>query len=112
MSNPNTDVARIQSRFFGLTPKEQAKIMENANIAIQMLRDANVNPKCLDAIMELQTVTEDLMTYARTLAAHERPVSAALAHAQERRNSGTGGNRRGAGGSRRGKGGSRRPHTS
>lgn len=81
-------------------------MMEDANIAIQMLEDAKVDPKCMDAIKTLQAVTDDLMTYARTLAAHERAVSEALTRSQnqkEQRNSRPGGSRRG---------GSRRPRRS
>lgn len=107
MSNTNTDVARIQSRFFGLTPKEQAQVMEDVNLALQELSDAKADPKCLDAIKSLQTVAEDLMTYARTLAAHERVIADALARSQnqqqERKSRQGGGNRRG---------GSRRPRKS
>jgi hypothetical protein len=107
MSNTNTDVARIQSRFFGLTPKEQAKMMEDVNLAIQELTDAKADPKCLEAIKSLQMVAEDLMTYARTLASHERVIGDALARSQnqkEQRQS------RQGGGSRRG--GGRRPRKS
>lgn len=99
MSNSNIDVARIQSRFFGLTPKEQAQVMEDVNLALQELETAKADPKCLDAIKSLQTVAEDLMTYARTLASHERVIADALARSQnqkeQRQNRQGGGNRRG-----------------
>ena len=49
MSNLNTDVARIQSRFYGLTPKEQSVVMEEANLAIQMLEGAQVVPAEFEA---------------------------------------------------------------
>ena len=107
MSNLNTDVARIQSRFYGLTPKEQSVVMEEANLAIQMLEDAKVDPKCMDAIKMLQAVADDLMTYSRTLASHERVIGDALTRSQnqkEQRTARQGGSRRG--------GGSRRPRKS
>lgn len=98
MSNTNTDVARIQSRFFGLTPKEQAQVMEDVNLAIQELEAAKADPKCLDAIKALQMVSDELMTYARSLAAFEGKITSALSQAQaqkEQRQSRQGGNRRG-----------------
>jgi len=101
MSNPDTEVARIQSRFFGFTPKEQSQMMEDANLAIQMLENAKADPRCMDAIKTLQAVAEDLMTYSRTLAAHERAISEALTRSQ---------NQAATRGSRRG--GSRRPRKS
>ena len=100
MSNFNTDVARIQSRFFGLTPKEQAQVMEDVNLAIQELEATKVDHKCLDSIKSLQAVAEDLMVYARTLASHERVIADALARSQnqkEQRQSRQGGSRRGGG---------------
>ena len=108
MSNLNTDVAtRIQSRFYGLTPKEQSVVMEEANLAIQMLEDAKADPKCMDALKTLQAVADDLMTYSRTLASHERAISDALTRSQNQKEQ-----RTRQGGSRRGGGGSRRPRKS
>jgi len=108
MSNPNIDVPPIQSRVFGLTPKEQAKALENGNLAIQFLKDALNDPSipnrdtlqaCCDSLVDVHIIASESVEYLQALAPHAPVIEEAMARSknqkEQRKSRQGGGSRRG-----------------
>lgn len=114
MSSRKTEPPFIQSRVFGLTPKEQAKALENGNLAIQFLKDALKDPKtltrdtlqvCCESLVDVHIIASESVEYIQTLAPHASVIEEALVRSRtqkEQRKSRQGGeNRRGSSSGRR-----------